>query len=355
MKIALIADTHWGVRSDNIAFLDMNKKFLDNIFFPLIDTMGIDTVIHLGDLVDRRKYINIQTANRLRMDFIQPIKDRKIKYHQILGNHDVYYKNTNGINSFNELYGTQFCMYQDTTEIKIGDLPILFVPWINQSNKDQSLEVIKKSNSKVCMGHLEIEGFEMFRGSVATHGEDRLLFDRFHSTFSGHFHHRSTDGSIYYLGSHGQFTWSDYGDERGFHIFDTETLEVTFIKNPYNMFSKIFYDDKDKTNDKVLDQDFSQFAGTYGKLIVKNKENPYWFDLFCNKIEKAGLIDYQIVEDHHNLNIEDDTEITSETQSTVDIFKRYISYSTWNSNVNIEKLEQTIVSLYNEAAAFSEV
>lgn len=342
------------MRNDNLAFLDSSKKFLENNFFPLIDSMGIDTVIHLGDLVDRRKYINIQTAKRLREDFIQPMIDRKIKYHQILGNHDVYYKNTNDVNAIRELYGTNFPLYETATEVKIGDLPLLFVPWINVTNKDQTIEAIKKSNAKVCMGHLEIQGFEMFRGAIATHGEDRSLFDRFHTTMSGHFHHRSTDGSIYYLGSHGQFTWSDYGDERGFHIFNTETLDLTFIPNPYKMFSKIFYDDAGKTFKDLEEMDFSEYSNTYGKIIVKNKDDPYLFDLFCNKVEKAGLIDYQIVDDHLNLNIEDDSNISSEAESTIDIFKKYIGAASWNANVNKEKLEQTIVSLYNEAISFAQ-
>ncbi len=355
MKIAIIADTHWGVRNDNSVFLDASKNFLENVFFPTINKQGINTIVHLGDLVDRRKYINIQTAKRLREDFIQPIIDRKLEYHQILGNHDVYYKNTNDVNAVRELYGDNFPLYDTTTEVTIDSLPILFVPWINVTNRDQSVEAIKRSNAKVCMGHLEIKGFEMFRGSIATHGEDRSLFDRFHTTMSGHFHHRSTDGSIYYLGSHGQFTWSDYGDERGFHVFDTETLELTFIENPYKMFSKIIYDDSNLAFKDLDGIDFEKYKSTYGKIIVKNKNDPYLFDIFCNKVEKAGLIDWQIVDDHLNLNIEDDSDISFEAESTIDIFKKYIALSSWNTNnVNKEKLEQTIVSLYNEAIGFAQ-
>ena len=65
----------FGVRNDNVSFLDSSKSFLDNVFFPEIDRQQIKIIVHLGDLVDRRKYINIQTANRLREDFLDPIKN----------------------------------------------------------------------------------------------------------------------------------------------------------------------------------------------------------------------------------------------------------------------------------------
>jgi hypothetical protein len=348
MKIVLISDTHWGVRNDSPAFLNMTKKFMDNVFFPEIDKHNITTMIHLGDLVDRRKYINIQTAKRLREDFIQPIKDRKIEYHQILGNHDVYYKNTNEVNAVREIYGFDFSLYENTKEVVFDNLKILFVPWINITNREESLERIKKSNAKICMGHLEIQGFEMFKGTVSSHGEDRILFDSFHSVFSGHFHHISNDGCINYLGSHGQFTWSDYGDDRGFHIFDTKTLELTFIKNPYNMFSKIIYDDSSLNSDEILElSEYLNCKDTYVKVIVKNKNNPYLFDRFCQNIEKIGVLDMQIIEEQFNINLEDDHDIINEAESTIDIFKKYIGQSP--NNINKQKLENTIVDIYNKA------
>ena len=117
------------------------------------------------------------------------------------------------------------------------------------------------------MGHLEIQGFEMFKGSVVSHGDDRSVFGKFDICMSGHFHHRSTDGHIYYLGSHAEFTWSDYDDPRGFHIFDTETREITFIQNPFKMFKKIWYNDSepDFINKKI---DYSEFRGCMLKVIV---------------------------------------------------------------------------------------
>src|SRR5260221_2924516 len=100
MKIALIADTHWGIRNDSKHFIDNQKQFLDEVFFPYIDEHNIKTVVHLGDLVDRRKYINFNTANRLRKDFIEPLTDREdVNVYILLGNHDIYWRESLEINA----------------------------------------------------------------------------------------------------------------------------------------------------------------------------------------------------------------------------------------------------------------
>ena len=321
---------------------------MDNVFFNEIDSQGIKHVIHLGDLVDRRKQINIQTAKRLREDFISPLMSRELEYHQILGNHDVYYKSTNKVNAIQEMYGELLSWYDTATEIEIDGVTLLLVPWICAENREESYRKIRESNSSFCLGHLELVGFEMYRGSVSTHGDSRDVFDKFDLTLSGHYHHKSTDGSIHYLGSHGQFTWSDHGDQRGFHVLDLNTRGLTFYENPYRMFSKVHYDDVDKTLASLLTHDFDSYKDTYVKVVVHSKTNPYWFDKFCESIEKVGVIDIQIVDDHLNLNLEDDSDIVNEAESTIDIFKKHIGKLP-QSNFNKDKLEQLVVDLYNQA------
>lgn len=350
MKIAIITDTHWGVRNDHVAFLDNNKTFLDNTFFPYIEKNGIDTVVHLGDLVDRRKYININTARRLREDFLQPLTDRSLDVYMVAGNHDTYFKNTNEVNALREIASSYpyIKIYDKVPELVTFDnLPILLIPWICDENRKESISRIQSSNAPIAAGHLEIQGFEMYRGSIVSHGDDRSTFDRFDMVLSGHYHHRSSDGTVFYLGSHGEFTWSDYDDPRGFHILDTETRELTFIENPYKMFRKVWYNDLD---DDFLskDIDYSQFKNSIVKVIVSNKNNPLWFDKFIENIEGETPIDMQIVEDHLNLALEDDADIINEAESTLDIFKKYIE-GVDSKSVNREKLENKIVELYNEA------
>lgn len=350
-KIALITDTHWGVRNDNIAFMDANKLFLDTVFFPTLEAESITHIIHLGDVVDRRKQISFLTASRLRKDFLDQIAARNMTADIIAGNHDCYYKNTNQINALSELidgsYSNINC-YIEPEEVVRCDAKLLYLPWICDENKEQSTRLINETNSSICMGHLQIVGFEMFKGSVATHGDNRKIFDKFATTLSGHFHHRSTDGCITYLGSHAEFTWSDFDDPRGFHIFHPATQELKFIENPYHMFKKVWYNDENKQLEELLNFDTDRYKKTMIKVIVSAKTNPYWFDLFCGKLEKSEPLSMQIVEDHLNLNLEDDEDITNEAQSTLDIFKHHISQLN-NSTINTQKLETVITELYTKA------
>ena len=347
MKIAIITDTHWGVRNDHQAFLDNNKKFLDDVFFPFIDAHSIVDVIHLGDLVDRRKYLNINTAKRLRDDFIGPLHARGIRAHLTIGNHDTYYKNTNSVNSIREFYKDDFTIYEQATTVEFDGVPILLMPWICDDNRDHALESIRTTNAQICMGHLELSGFEMYRGSPLSHGDDPSLFNRFDLVCSGHYHRRSTSGNIHYLGSHAEFTWSDYDDPKGFHILDTETRELAFIENPYKMFRKLWYNDKDKSTEEVLERDFAKYAGAYVKLIVTNKDNPFNFDLFTSKLYEAGPIEVTIVEDHRNMDAISEADLVNETEDTLTILSKYIK--TIESNVDNERLDILMRSLYNEA------
>lgn len=347
-KVALITDTHWGVRNDNIAFLKNNKRFLDDVFFPKLKEENITDLIHIGDLVDRRKYINILTANMLRTDFLEPLSDFGISTHFIVGNHDTYFKNTNKVNTLRELIDGRYSnvkIYDDLpTEVDFNGVPILFIPWICDENRELSLKKIAESKCQIAAGHLEIAGFEMYKGSMISHGDDRSIYSKFDICMSGHFHHRSSDGSIFYLGSHAEFTWSDYDDSRGFHILDTKTRKLEFIENPYKMFKKIWYNDSEEFDPNI---DLSEYKNTIVKIIVVNKTNPYIFDRFIENLESEEPLDIQIVEDHLNLDLEDNQDIVNEAESTLDIFKKYIENH--EMNVNKEKLSQMIVDLHNEA------
>lgn len=349
MKIALISDTHYGVRNDHPAFLDNTKAFLDNVFFPYIDNNNIECIIHPGDLVDRRKYININTARRLRDDFLDPISQRGLPFDIIAGNHDTYYKNTNEVNSLKTLISDpRHRTFWNPVEQLYDGLPILLLPWICDDNREMSDNLVRTTDAQYCIAHLELDGFEMYKGTVNIGGDNPLAYGRFDSVFTGHYHHRSTRGNINYLGSHAQFTWSDYDDTRGFHIFDTASKELTFIENPYTMFEKAFYDDRDKTIEDIIEQDFSVFGNKMVKIVITAKTNPYWFDKFIDEMEKQNIIDMQVVEDHRNLDLQDDESIIDEAQSTIDIFRQYIE-SASIPGTNKLKLEKTIEELYAEA------
>jgi predicted phosphodiesterase len=347
-KIALITDTHWGCRNDSPVFAKHISRYYQNVFFPYLEEHGINYVVHLGDIVDRRKYINFVTAKNLDNDFIEPIYKNKLFLHAIIGNHDTYFKNTNEINSMNVLYrdNAHFNYYSEPTEFSIDGCKILFMPWICSDNYEQCMSAIEMTDAQVLFGHLELNGFEMYKGSPNNHGFDPKLFDKFDIVCSGHFHHKSSKGNINYLGAPYEMTWSDYDDPRGFHVFDTSTRELTFIQNNDKIFHKIFYNDADSDYMEIVNQDFSQYADCIIKVVVKQKTNLHMFDLFIDKLEKAGVANLQVVEDHLNLNLELDEDLLEEAEDTFSLLNKYASQVSKSDN---EQLTLLLQELYNEA------
>lgn len=351
MKIALVTDTHWGVRNDNLSFLDYFDRFYKDVFFAELERQGIRTVLHLGDIVDRRKYISYVTLRRLKEGFIEPCLYHNIDLHVIVGNHDVPYKNTNEINAMQELFdATNVKYYSEVAEVLFDDVPHAIVPWINNSNYASTMEFMKNTEAQVVFGHFEIAGCLMDRGNMNEHGMKISDFKRFDRVMSGHFHHKSTTQNIDYLGCPYELTWSDYQDPKGFHIYDTETRELEFIQNPYTMFNKVFYNDEGKTLEEILDVDFSPFENTYVKVVRHSAGNPYWFDKFMDKLVKANPINIQVVEDHLNLDIEDDDDIINEAEDTLTILSKYIDGMP--DTVPKKKLDSLMKSLYTEALHF---
>lgn len=350
-KIALITDTHWGIRNDHQAFLNSTKKFLDDVFFPYLKENRVETVVHLGDLTDRRKYINYFTAQRLRKDFIDPLLDMpNMHFLWILGNHDLYYRQTTEVSSASELFGKgykkNFTFFKNAREVTFDGCKILFVPWICDENREETKKIIEASKAQVLLGHLELNGFEMFRGVVNHVGEDPEVYKRFPLVCTGHYHHRSTLGNINYLGAHADFTWADYNDSRGFHILDTSTLKLTFIDNPFKNFVKLYYDDSSEVSEST---DFGSLTEKFLKIVVKSRTNSIKYDQFISRCEEANPLDIQIVEDHLNLDLPSDDNIVSGTKDTLTIIREYIAQS--NNTVNSTKLDSLFINLYQEATS----
>ena len=296
MKIALITDTHFGARSDSIPFDNFFRKFYDDIFFPTLTQQHITSVIHLGDCFDRRKYINFNTLKNSRQYFFDRLEENGIDVDMLAGNHDTYFKNTNEVNSPDLLLGDypNIIIHDKPTTLPLDHTSILMMPWICSDNYAECMDAIKNSTAPVLFGHLELAGFVMHKGQQSEGGMDPAIFDKFDLVYSGHFHHRSRNKNIQYLGNPYELTWSDYDDQRGFHIFDTETLSLTFVPNPYTMFDKLLYDDSVMDPDGI---DVQSYADKNVKLVVVNKTDFTKFDRLIDRLYKTGLLELKIIED----------------------------------------------------------
>ena len=345
MKIALLTDTHFGARNDSLIFTDFFRKFYENVFFPTLKERGITDVIHLGDVVDRRKFINYKTLNSMKEILFDPLREMGGMIKIIVGNHDIYYKNTLAVNSMTELTKgmPHVTVYDKPTEVSLtDDHKVLFVPWICGDNEEETKELIEKTRTKVAFGHLQLVGIEQNKGSFSIDGYPSSMFKAFQQVFSGHFHHRSTTGNITYLGNPYEITWSDYNDPRGFHIYDTETMEVEFIPNPYSMFYKIYYNDE--KNDYG---DLSKYENCYVKIIIENRNNSYLFQILMDKLVDVGVGHISVVDNLFDIeDMGDDIENMEDVEDTMSVIKSCVDGLQIE---NKESLNLLMQNLYNEA------
>ena len=350
MKVAIITDTHYGGKNDNLQFASFQQRFYEGTFFPILKREGVTTILHLGDVFDRRKYSNFNTLKLAKEMFFDPARDFKI--HMLVGNHDAYFKNNNDVNSVTLTCAeyTNITVYQDIPElVEIGGCHILFVPWIALAHRAASLNVLKKAKADIIMGHLEINGNEIMPGLVCDHGLDRKIFKRYERVFSGHYHTQQDDGHIRYLGAPYEIIWNDFNSKKGFHILDTETREVEFFQNPNRLFKKIFYDDG-HTCDEMLNMDLSEYENSYVKIFVLQKNDFYTFDRFIDRCYNEGnFLELKIVEDFSDLDpnqIADDVvDVGEDTMTMLDRYVEEIESEALNKN----KLKRLLKNLYVEA------
>jgi len=331
-KIALITDQHFGGKQDGQHFMDYIERFYTNQFFPYLKENNITTVIDLGDTFDRRKYVNFHTT---------------------------YYRNTNHVNSSDLLYGhySNVSIYSKPCTIYLSDDPaadvqIDLIPWINSENYDATMKFIKNSKSQILFGHLEIDGFAMYKGYVADSGLSKKIFNRYEVVCSGHYHHKSSKNNIHYLGAPYEITWNDYDDPRGFHVFDTETRELTFIQNLYRLFEKIYYDDENWSRDfRTMDTNY--YKNKIVKLIVENKTRIPEFETFLDRLYKSNPIDLMILEDlsEYSMRYSEDEEEDLEVGNTSTFLNEYVD-SMPDDNVKDEerkKVKRLLQVIYDEA------
>ena len=159
MKVAIITDQHFGARKNSKLFHDYFLKFYNEVFFPTLEKEGITTVIDMGDTFDSRKGIDFSALSWDKNNYYDRLRDMGVTVHTVVGNHTAYYKNTNEVNAVDLLLREydNVIVYSEATEAKVDNLDVLFVPWINQDNEEQTLKLIDKTSCPVAMGPLGVD------------------------------------------------------------------------------------------------------------------------------------------------------------------------------------------------------
>ena len=347
MKIAFLNDTHCGTRNSSEVFIEYQKKFYEEVFFPYLLENNIKQIIHLGDYYEHRKFVNFKALNENRSHFLEKLREYGISMDIIPGNHDVYYKNTNDLCSLKELMGHYMNEINIIMEPKVMDYDgckIALVPWINNENYPASVDFIKNCKAQFLGAHLELVGFDMMKGVKNTHGMGTDLFNKFEQVWSGHFHTKSSQGNISYLGSQMEFTWADAHDQKYFHVFDTETRVMEPIANPINIFEKVLYNDTETDYNSI---DISRLKDKFVKVVVVKKEDPYVFDKFVDKIQDLGVHELKIAEtfdEFTGANVDDDGISVEDTTELLDSYIDNV-----DTDLDKDKIKSIMRGLYVEA------
>jgi len=349
MKVAVLNDTHCGIRNSSDIFLNNAADFYSKVFFPYCKEHNIKQIVHLGDYYDNRKFMNFKAQNHSRKSFLDPMRELGMRMDIIPGNHDTYYKNTNDLNSLKELLGyymNEIHIIMEPTVMEYGSLKMAMIPWINQENYDDTMKFIKCCKADWCGAHLELDGFEMMRGIKNIHGMDRKIFSKFEKVLTGHFHVGSQQDNIWYLGSQMEFFWSDAHDKKYFHVIDTETREVEKIINPHTLFHKVLYND-----DKIdyNNYDVSQCDQKFVKVVVVNKKDSFLFDRFIDRIQSENIHELKIAENFQEFtgeNVHDDNMEFDDTPKIVDSYVDGV-----DTDLDKDKIKIQMRELMTEAQA----
>ena len=316
----VITDSHFGVRNDLLPIQKAQERFFMDTFWPTVDAHGITNILHLGDLVDHRTMIRYGTLQFMERVFLQPAQQRGCKIKWILGNHDVTFKNTNRLNASVAI--TKYIdngvveVFVDAVEDEFLGVPMVFTPWITHDNFEQTMQLIDDTKLTYCVGHLELIGFDFYRGIPAHTGFDPASFEKFSHVWTGHYHHPSERRDIKYLGAPYEMVWSDWSGPRGCHLFDSTTQTLTPVINPDAVFHRFVYDDRQTADALQLELDqlaAKKLQDRYVKVVVKNKDNPFWFDRYIDTLESTGAYEVAVVDDE----VADDTTLDPATGEPV--------------------------------------
>lgn len=347
MKFALLNDTHSGARNNSDIFIKYQEDFYSKVFFPYLEEHGISNIVHLGDYYEHRKFVNFKALQANRKHFLDELVKRGITMDIIPGNHDVVYKNTNELCSLKELMGHYMNNVNIVMEPRVmdyGGMKFALIPWINAENYAESMKFVKNCKADMVGGHFEFEGFEMHKGAINTHGMSTKEFERFELVLSGHFHTKSHRGNVHYLGSQMEFNWGDCEDNKYFHVIDTETRELTAVRNPLTIHTKILY------NDEKMDYngyDVSKLQNQFVKVVVVKKSDLYNFDKFIDRIQQVDTHELKIAETFEEFMgdaVEDDKVSVEDTTELLDSYIEAV-----DTDLDKDRLKNIMRGLYVEA------
>lgn len=337
-KVAIISDIHWGVKNSSEYFLNLYNDYFENHFFPCLEREQIKHCIIGGDFWENRKSINVLSFIS-GLNFLQEFHKRGIEVYIIIGNHDVFYKNTNDYNSIDwmkNLEGVNIC--PNTMTVEINGVHFGLVNWVNDSNKSQIEAFINAASFDVLVGHFEVVGFEMQHNYACSEGYKIEEFKSIPLVFSGHFHIHAQKQNVVYIGNHIQTNWGEINDDKGFIVYDTATKTWERRINPIQVYKEFIYDPLNPIN-------FDDIQNKYVRLW--STANQFYDPDFTDFLDTLKSVCHQV--QHQIINEFSDTDLQAPKLQSLTIPEMFNDHITIYPSAQQERIQARIKVLHDES------
>lgn len=360
MKVFITTDWHFGVYLNNLdKWLNMMEDYFYNSFIPYIkeNTEPGDILIHCGDLYDNRTSIPIIASYKAEKILLELSK--VIPLHIIVGNHDLWNKGTNDINSirlFNHVDNIN--VYTNTDTIEIGGKKLVLMPWV-----EKRLDMIKEIQSNpgdYLFCHSDLNGCRMHLNSVAHRNPDKIdvsEFKGYKHVFSGHIHIRQVNENFSFIGSPYQMDRNDMGDQKGITILDLNTGKIDFAPNTYSpvfrKFRVVTEEDVDKLDELKDTKDYIDLAIS-NNLLISNRKLRRKLEVMLEKGNFASveyidditkeLVDGEEINESNEIELDENGMEISVQLEYEDYIKEYILKQKYEN----EKFKSGVVNEFDE-------
>jgi len=343
----MITDTHLGVRNNSSEWLDIMREYFHDFFIPLLkrEKKDGDFLVHLGDVFDSRHSLNLLVMNEGISIFEEISKIMPIVI--ILGNHDIYRKNSNEVNSVKILkWIPNIKVLEEPEVIKVAGKRLLMMPW--RAGHQEELECIRTNPADFMFCHTEMQGLKFNKSTTIETGLDMKEVEAFRKVYAGHIHFAQKRGNFRMLGCPYPMTRSDVNNEKGIWCLDiVNEEELYFPNNSSPQFVKMVFE-------RVLEMEEDEAKKAFDNNFVDILVDPKWslnfpFSSFSDDVKGYRRLDFiprmTNVEDEDGVLIEDENA-EMEKIDILELSKKLV-YNTNHTDKVKEKLIQTIKTLYD--------
>jgi DNA repair exonuclease SbcCD nuclease subunit len=356
MRVFITSDWHFGVYLNNLdKWLDMMEDYFYNSFIPYIkeNAKEGDIMIHCGDLYDNRTSIPIIASYKAEKILLELSKIMPL--HIIVGNHDLWNKGTNDVNSvrlFNHI--SNIHVYTETTSIEVMGKKLVLMPWVE--NRLDMIKEIKSNPGDYLFCHSDLNGCRMHLNSVAHRNADKIdvvEFSGYKHVFSGHIHIRQQNENFSFVGSPYQMDRNDMGDQKGITILDLSTGKIDFEPNKYSpvfrKFSIRTEEDVDRLDELKDTKDYIDLSIS-NNLLVTNRKLRRKLEVM---LEKGNFASVEYIDDIVSEDTTENNESIEVKEDELDVsiqfeYEEYIKEYILRQKYDNDKFKNGVLTEYDE-------